>query len=274
MNRFFAIAAVCIFALGCFAATSMAQREAMYTYSVKFICGKEEGKILSPGVYMTAINVHNPNDAGALYQKKFSVALPGEEAGPVSEFFKGKLGPAEAMEIDCADIRRHVQSKQPFIKGFVLIRSTVKLNIVAVYTVAGTDGQVQSIDVEHVPPLGTGTGTGSCPDLVVTAIADPEWDGVNHQSIIRATIKNIGDAPAEKSYARVIDPSTPQPTGAPYNDVVETPALAPGKEATVEFHLPYWVYNPDATLEVTADYKGMVKECREDNNMMKFDEIG
>ncbi len=40
------------------------------------------------------------------------------------------------------------------------------------------------------------------------------------------------------------------------------------------FHLPYWVYNPDVTLEVTADYKGYVDECEEDNNVKVFEGMG
>jgi hypothetical protein len=66
----------------------------------------------------------------------------------------------------------------------------------------------------------------------------------------------------------------PQPSGQAYNDVAPTPALAPGQTETVEFRLPYWVYNPDACLEVTADYKNEVKECSETNNLARFEDIG
>lgn len=112
------------------------------------------------------------------------------------------------------------------------------------------------------------------PDLVVTKINQPQWDGANNRSIITAEIKNIGSTGAAASIARVIDPSTLQSTGAPYNAIANTPALAAGASVTVTFHLPYWVYNPDADLEVTADYKGMVQECNENNNTRTFQEIG
>lgn len=112
------------------------------------------------------------------------------------------------------------------------------------------------------------------PDLVVTVINKPTWDSTNHRSVITATIKNIGNMAAGASIARVIDPSTSQSTGAPYNAIANTPALAPGASFTVTFYLPYWVYNPDALLEVTADYKGMVKECNETNNQKTFNEMG
>ncbi|MCH8840212.1 MAG: endonuclease [Planctomycetes bacterium] len=47
-----------------------------------------------------------------------------------------------------------------------------------------------------------------------------------------------------------------------------------GATVTVIFRLPYWVYNPDATLEVTADYKGTVRECNEKNNTKTFKDRG
>jgi hypothetical protein len=112
------------------------------------------------------------------------------------------------------------------------------------------------------------------PDLVVTKINKPQWDAANNRSIITAEIKNIGTSAAAASIARIVDPSTNQSTGAPYNAIANTPALAAGASVTVTFYLPYWVYNPDADLEVTADYKGMVKECDENNNTLKFHDLG
>lgn len=114
----------------------------------------------------------------------------------------------------------------------------------------------------------------ACPDLIVAEIQKPVWDSTNHRSVIKAVIKNIGGSAAGASIARVIDPSTPQSTGAPYNAIANTPALAAGASATVTFYLPYWVYNPDAELEVTADYKGMVNECDENNNIKTFKDQG
>lgn len=112
------------------------------------------------------------------------------------------------------------------------------------------------------------------PDLVVVEILEPQWDHPNSRSVIKARIKNIGNSTAASNLARVVDPSTLQSTGAPYNAVALTPALAPGAEAVVTFYLPYWVYNPDADLEVTADYKNVIDECDEDNNTKTFQQIG
>ncbi len=113
-----------------------------------------------------------------------------------------------------------------------------------------------------------------CADLVVTKIDRPTWDGANDRSVIQATIQNVGDTVARATVARVIDPTTLQSTGAPFNAIAATPQLAPGASIVVTFYLPYWVYNPDVTLEVTADYKGDLEECNEDNNVEVFNDQG
>ena len=113
-----------------------------------------------------------------------------------------------------------------------------------------------------------------CPDLVVKKVDRPSWDAVNNRSIIETTIQNVGNAVAEPTMARVIDPTTFQTTGAPYNAVAATPQLSIGASATVIFYLPYWVFNPDVTLEVTADYKNELSECNENNNVEVFEDTG
>jgi len=247
-----------------------------YQYAVKFICGKCKGDILSPGKYLTAINVHNPNTREARFMKTFSVALPGQKQGPVSEPVKCSLKPNHSFEIDCPDISRHAPSRSEFKKGFVVIDSIFPLDVVAVYTAGGVREEVKTMHTERVPPrkILIPADTPLCPDLIVEKIEKPQWDGDNNRSIINAVIKNIGNATASQTIARVIDPSTLQSTGAPYNAIANTPDLAPGASVVVTFYLPYWVYNPDAELEVTADYKGMLQECDEGNNTMTFADQG
>lgn len=109
-----------------------------------------------------------------------------------------------------------------------------------------------------------------CPDLVVTTISRPQFDSGTKGTVVTAVVRNIGKEAAPPSLARMIDPSTPQQTGAPYNDVVQVPALKPGQARKVTFRLPYWVFNPDAELEVTADYKGEIDECKEENNKREY----
>ncbi len=124
----------------------------MFQYAVKFVCGKSEGRVVAPGAYFTAINVHNPNERGIGFKKKFAVALPGEHPGPISKFFDAKLGPDQAFEIDCPDILRRTGTKGGFLKGFVVIESALELDVVAVYTAAGASGRVDAMELERVKP--------------------------------------------------------------------------------------------------------------------------
>jgi hypothetical protein len=243
---------------------------ANFKYAVKFVCGESDGKILAPGAYWTAINVGNPNDNRVVLRKRFSIALPKERPGPVSKFFEAKLGPHQAFEIDCPDIFKHTETGEDFIKGFVIIESKVELDVVAVYTGAGATGQLETLQVERISPQRPGVV--SCPDLIVENIENPEWDSQNKRSIIRATIKNIGDAPAGSTTARLVDPSSPWETTT--SAVAVTPALGIGDVAPVTFFLPYWVFNPDADLEVTADYKNDLPECNENNNVKEYHALG
>ena len=206
-------------------------------------------------------------------RNKFAIAFPNQKPGPVSQFLDARLGPNEAFEIDCGDIKRRAEVRLEFFKGFAVIESKTQLDVVAVYTAMGaTTKQVETLDIERVPARKISRG---CPDLVVEKIHRPLWDSVNHRSVIGAPIRNVGDAIAAPTIARVVDPTTPQPTGAPYNAIANTPQLAPGPIAVVVFfYLPYWVYNPDVTLEITADYKNQLSECDETNNTKVFEDTG
>jgi hypothetical protein len=126
----------------------------VFQYAVKFICGRSDGEAVAPGVYYTAINVHNPTDTAAGFRKKFAVALPYERSTRPTDFFDARLGPDEALEIDCPDIVRHLRQagmEGEFFKGFAVIQSKVELDVVAVYTAAGADGQVETLHTERVP---------------------------------------------------------------------------------------------------------------------------
>ena len=50
---------------------------AAFQYAAKFVCGKSDGDELAPGVYFTAINVHNPTERDVTFRKKF--AVPGRD---------------------------------------------------------------------------------------------------------------------------------------------------------------------------------------------------
>lgn len=254
-------------------ANAQARDSLGYEYAIKIVCGTPGTRAVAPGLYFTAINVHNPGSDTVVFRKKFATTLPEERPGPISPFSRNALVPDQALEIDCTDIFRHAHLER-WAKGFAVIQSPQPLDIVAVYTGVGASKQVDVLALERVPARRMGGGGGGgCPDLVVDSIL-PQWDEANHRTVITAVISNIGSAPAGASVARVVDPSTTDTSGVPYNAIAPTPPLAPGASATVVFYLPYWVFNPDAALDVTADYKGMVTECREDNNTRSFSAIG
>ena len=159
------------------------ETERLIMYSAKFLCGPAfSGEGVQRGSYSTAINVHNPhNGAVYLYKKAVIANREDESRGKISAFRRVKLGPDEAIEIDCIDIVDLVGSQQDltrltsssqegsvglttpslasssirslansirFIKGFVVIYATAPLDVVAVYTASTTVGF--SIDVEYL----------------------------------------------------------------------------------------------------------------------------
>jgi hypothetical protein len=150
--------------------TKMAS-QVIYQYAAKLVCGKSDGKILAPGVYFTAVNVHNPTYTTVGFRVKVALALPGLQPGPVSEFRDAKLGPDEALEIDCPDIfnpeifKFPVPVRRGFLKGFVVIESGVELDVVAVYTAAGAANQVETLHTERVPARRLRAGQEVCVDF-------------------------------------------------------------------------------------------------------------
>ncbi len=132
------------------------QAQEIFQYAAKFVCGKSAGEVVAPGVYFTAVNVHNPTYSTIGLRVKVAVALPGLQAGPVSKFYDVKLGPDEALEIDCPDIfnpdifKFNTPMKARFLKGFVVIKSGVELDVVAVYTAAGREKYVETLHMERV----------------------------------------------------------------------------------------------------------------------------
>jgi hypothetical protein len=115
------------------------------------VCGRSGGKVVAAGAYLTAVNVHNPHDTEVRFSAKVALALPGFTPGPVSPKRDAALGPDEALEVDCPDIRRLAPTKDKFLKGFLVLESARELDVVAVYTVAAADGEFRTLEIERVP---------------------------------------------------------------------------------------------------------------------------
>lgn len=132
--------------------TARAQSQrVIFTYAAKFVCGKGNEKLVSPGQYFTNINVHNPSPFNrTVYIKRFAIAFPEERPGPLLGAFGAILEPDVAMTIDCNNIYKHTQM-QPgsFLEGFALIYSFTELDVVSVYTAGHTE--VEAFHTERVP---------------------------------------------------------------------------------------------------------------------------
>jgi hypothetical protein len=128
-----------------------AQSLTLNMYAAKFVCGRPDNRIVAPGQYFTAINVHNASPTTrAIYIKRFAIALPEERPGRISEFTRGILGPDEAMGIDCENIYKHTgASPGTFVEGYALLYSPSELDVVSIYT-AG-HGEVETLHTERVP---------------------------------------------------------------------------------------------------------------------------
>lgn len=69
----------------------------------------------------------------------------------ISKFIKEALKPDQATKVDCSRIRDFGTQPIHGFEGFLVIESTLSLDVVAVYTAANNGGDgVQSIDVEYI----------------------------------------------------------------------------------------------------------------------------
>jgi hypothetical protein len=227
-----------------------------FEYAVKFVCGKEDGRIMAPGQYWTAINVHNPTATTVVFRKKVAIALPAEQPGPVSQFFRARLGPDQALEIDCDDIRQHTEHRADFLKGFVVIASPVELDVVAVYSAAGTDRRVETLHTERVPARRIEVGL---PDLLPLPDDNGFFCKVEDGNLI-VTVMNQGSAPAGPSVAKV-------DFGRYGTVTMPTPGLAPGQHAELKVPIPGRCFDPDCGFTITVDANGDVVESDESNNV-------
>jgi len=250
-------------------------------YAVKFVCGKSDGEVVAPGNYFTAINVHNPTYQEIRFRKKVIVArraVVGSEAeeerpepGRPPKFINANLGPDQAFEIDCPDIRHILDGPEadaPFLKGFVVIETDIELDVVAVYTAAGAAGQVETLHIERVSPRCREVGL---PDLV--PVPDPKLGFCrrDEQGHLIVTVKNQGTVMAGPSVT-VVDffaygSAPPMPT----------PPLAPGASVDLLFLIPTSpknCFDPNCEFRITVDAMNQVVESNEANNIASDTCIG
>lgn len=254
-----------------------------FEYAAKLVCGLQPNSKdmrLVRGFYGTAINIHNPHEKTIEFKKKLALTFPPDEQKPgkVIPIARDKLGPDEALEVDCMDVHRKVFPNgfpERYIKGFIVVQSPVSLDVTAVYTAAGLDEQSQvtsvtSVDVEQIRGRKKGeSDTGKCPDLVIRDIGRPSVScpggGGTCVTKVSYTVANIGTANAGPFNVKaVLDPSQTVVVNQPFASGLDT-----GTDQDVTITTPPGgnCFDPDCTITVTADDKGDVEECDEQNNV-------
>lgn len=265
---------------------SCGEKRIAYEYAAKLICGLQrmsKNMILARGFYATAINIHNPNSRVVEFRKKLALTFPpeGQKPGKVMPIARDKLGPDEALEIDCKDIQRKLFPNgfpRPYIKGFVVIQSTDSLDVTAVYSTAGLDkngkpSNHSSIDVEQIRERKKGQ---QCPDLVVRNIDRPSvrCPGGPGTCVTKVsfTVANVGAADAGAfNIQAVLDPAQ----SVVVHQAVPS-GLSAGAEQTITVTTPPGgnCFDPDCTVTVTVDNDDAVEECDEQNNELSETTVG
>jgi hypothetical protein len=262
-----------------------------FVYPAKVVCGLQKdpkSTKLVRGFYGSAINVFNPGtgDKPAHLRKELALTSPPEEEKPgkVFRIAEEDLGSGEALEVDCLDLAREVfggDLPEPFIKGFVVIRSTNPLGVTGVYTSASIDrqGEIESvtgIDVVEIHAAKSKVTANQCPDLTVTDISGlsvvcPGGAGTCVTKF-NYTVRNIGLGDAGQFTVR----SVADPAAAVIVDQLFPSGLAAGAMKTVPVATPPGgnCFDPDCMISVTADINNQVNECNENNNTRAVGTIG
>jgi len=130
--------------------------ETKFEHAVKFVCGvaADDFRVLT-GTYATSINIYNPNDRDVDLNKNIALTFPPAEqaAGAVSDIIMDLLAAKSALQVDCEEIPSGFSFMTPpgetYTEGFLVIQSSGKLNVSAVYTATDALGGV-SVDIEQV----------------------------------------------------------------------------------------------------------------------------
>ena len=121
-----------------------------FQYAVKFICTanipgtSQTTDAFLPGIYQTAVNIHNPQN------RKFKIRKKIASPGGISKFFETGLEPDGVERVTCAQVGDFGLHLIHGFEGFLVIESPLSLDVVAVYTAGGKGEQVASIDVEQI----------------------------------------------------------------------------------------------------------------------------
>jgi len=141
---------------------------ASFVYSVKFICGTQNPPIptnpctpVRQGIYATEVNIHNfhPTGEPAVIHKLALLVVHndkpvGREPGiaqAAPPFANITLPPGSATMDDCCSLLEPLKLSLTHLNiGFLVLQSTVSLNVTAVYTATDLHSASISIDVQSI----------------------------------------------------------------------------------------------------------------------------
>lgn len=128
--------------------------------------------------------------------------------------------------------------------------------MVAVYSAAGAEGQVETLHIERVSPR---RGHGGLPDLI--PLSDPQGGFCrrDERGNLIVTVKNQGSADAGASTTTVS--FVP---GGTFSQ--PTPPIPAGGAADVAFPIPPACFHPDCHFRIHVDSASQVTESDETNN--------
>lgn len=246
----------------------------LFEYAAKFICGVQKDREdlrLTPGVYGTEINVHNPNDHTVCIHKKLALTFPPGEQHPgrILHFPKEDyLRPDQALAVDCNHVRAELFGggfpAPGYVTGFIVIESDASLDVTAVYTTAALDEQGQVTDQRGIDVEQIHERQKRQPELA-DLIPVPDETGsfcIREDDTLLVTVKNQGTAPA--------GPSTTQVDFFQYGQIsLPTPPLAPGQLTSppLAFPIPPGSFDPNCEFRITVDVNNQVAESNEANNI-------
>jgi hypothetical protein len=121
-----------------------------FQYAVKFICTSnipgtsQTTDAFLPGIYQTAVNIHNPQNKKIRMRKKIASPLG------ISKYFESILEEDGVQRVTCSQVQDFGITFIHGFEGFLVIESTHSLDVTAVYTAGERGGEVTSIDVEQI----------------------------------------------------------------------------------------------------------------------------
>ncbi|MCQ0091087.1 CARDB domain-containing protein [Roseovarius sp. M141] len=248
-------------------------------YPIQFLCGPsvegfQEGVVR--GVHATSILLFNPAPARTVaFSKNVARALPFQTAGTVGDPARDRIGPQQAIGIECDELRMMLPASMTtqFRTGILHVVANGDLVVTVTYSSRPHDGDVSTIDVETVEAQRIKTPPSEpeeLPDLVVRSINSinvrcPTGTG-SCVTTARISLANIGAGDAGAFTTRVLlDPSQSvavtldQPGGLAAGATVKVPLTSPPGGNC---------FDPNCQICATVDAPPMVIESDETNNML------